>query len=114
MSSLGPPATPELRWRYAENVTMAGLATALSALPEVGRPVRDLTGLREPYYLQLLWSGRALTGPSAYVTLSQPGGLLRDLQFALSAQLGLTLREGRDRVPVLLLEDAGLHNHHHH
>jgi uncharacterized protein (TIGR03435 family) len=98
----------------AENVTMAGLATALSALPEVGRPVRDLTGLREPYHLQVVWSGRALVGPSAYLTLSQPGGLLRDLQFALSTQLGLTLNEGRDRVPVLLLEDAGLHDHHHH
>jgi uncharacterized protein (TIGR03435 family) len=78
-----------------EGMTMAQLASALVSMPEIGRPVRNRTGLSGTYDLQLTLP---LPNPNA----PDSGGVVT----ALREQLGLKLDGRRDAADVIVIDSA--------
>jgi uncharacterized protein (TIGR03435 family) len=91
----------------ATDVSMPQLAAALSRVPDVGRVVRDRTGLAGAFHLQLIWSGGSFNG-SAEDGVQQSRETLGggSLIAALQAQLRLTLHDSFGRVNVIHVDHA--------
>jgi uncharacterized protein (TIGR03435 family) len=78
-----------------EGMTMAQLASALVMTPEIGRPVRNRTGLSAAFDLQL-------TLPFPNPNAPDESGVLT----ALREQLGLKLEGRRDNVVTIVIDGA--------
>lgn len=89
-----------------DNVTMHDVAWTLSGLPEVGRFVRDRTGLVGIFEIQFEWMGGRIARPGLTLVTSEPPRSGLSLKAALRAQLGLSLEESRSRLPVLVVDRA--------
>jgi uncharacterized protein (TIGR03435 family) len=80
-----------------EGMTMTQFASALVSVPDIGRTVRNRTGLSGTFDLQLTMAipqGPNATGDSGVFT-------------ALQEQLGLKLEGRRDQVDVIVIDRAG-------
>ena len=84
-------------------VTMELLAGVLASVPDVGRPVRDRTGLKGGFDLDVTFTPMAAVGPS--VGLTAPDGAPQ-LFTALQEQLGLRLQSSRGLVDVFVIDSA--------
>jgi uncharacterized protein (TIGR03435 family) len=83
--------------------TMRGLANQLGRLPVVGRPVIDVTGLTDPFDIQLTWSFDPVADGDS------PAGAQPDatsIFTALEEQLGLKLESSRGPVDVIVIDSA--------
>lgn len=102
----GPPGN----WK-AEGVSMEGLASGLSALPDVnGRIVIDKTGLKGKFDFTLKWIPDTTMDATP---ATNDDGLKQDpsapsLLKALEEQLGLKLESSKEPVDVLVIDSAEL------
>jgi len=92
----------------SSEVTMSGLASQLSS--QVGRPVKDATGLTGKYDIILSWlpdNGRALPPPppGAPAPAGSPEAESGPTIFsALQEQLGLRLEQKKGTVEILVVD----------
>jgi uncharacterized protein (TIGR03435 family) len=80
----------------SENMTMTDWARIVSLAPQVNRTVIDRTGLTGGFDI-MLKGEPAGTGP---------GDLLPPLKPALESQLGLTLRDAKGPVEILVIQSV--------
>jgi len=85
-------------------VTMELLAGVLASVPDVGRPVRDRTGLKGGFDLDVTFAPLAAVGQPA-VGPTAPDGAPQ-LFTALQEQLGLRLQNSRGLVDVFVIDSA--------
>jgi len=80
-----------------EGMSMSQFASALVSVPDIGRTIRDRTGLSGTFDLQLTMAIPQGPNPTG------DGGVFT----ALQEQLGLKLEGRRDQVDVLVIDNAG-------
>jgi uncharacterized protein (TIGR03435 family) len=88
-----------------EGLTMSEFAAALVSFPDIGRPIRDRTGLTGTFDVQLtmpMGQGRGLVGGPP-----NPGALIdTGILTAIQEQLGLKLEGRRDQVNVIVIDSV--------
>lgn len=85
-----------------EGLSMAEFAAALVSFPDIGRPIRDRTGLTGTFDVQItmpVGPGRVLAGGPP-----TPGALIATgILTAIQEQLGLKLEGRRDQIDVIVI-----------
>jgi uncharacterized protein (TIGR03435 family) len=84
---------------------MAEFAAALVGFPDIGRPIRDRTGLTGRFDVQLtmpMGAGRGLAGGPP-----NPGALIdTGILTAIQEQLALKLEGRRDQIDVIVIDSV--------
>jgi uncharacterized protein (TIGR03435 family) len=88
-----------------EGLTMSEFAAALVSFPDIGRPIRDRTGLTGTFDVQLtmpMGPGRGLAGGPPNSNALIDTGILT----AIQEQLGLKLEARRDLIDVIVIDSV--------
>ena len=88
-----------------EGLTMSEFAAALVSFPDIGRPIRDRTGLTGTFDVQLtmpMGPGRGLAGGPPNSGALIDTGILT----AIQEQLGLKLEARRDQIDVIVIDSV--------